>query len=87
MSSFFLSGKLLLGMVGLENRREKERIVTCLARILWEGYKPLGHEATNLFCKSPGIKYYRLCGIDYLCHNHSALLLKHESSHRQHTNE
>lgn len=87
MSSFFLSGKFLFGMVELRNRREGEGTVTCLPRIPWEGYKPLGDESTNLFCKSPGIKYFRLCGIYHFCHNYSALPLKHECSHRQHTNE
>lgn len=87
MSSFFLSGKFLLGMVDLENRKEGERTVTCLPRIPQEGFKPLRDESTNLFCKSPGIKYFRLCGIYHFCHIYSALPLKHESSHRQHTNE
>lgn len=84
MTSFFLSEKFLLG-IEFENRTEGERAMTCLPKLPWEGYKTREDESTNLFCKSPGIKYFRLCGIYHFCYNYSILPLKHES--RQYTNE
>lgn len=70
MSSVFSSGKFLLEMVDLENRRGEKRLVTCLPRILWDGCKPplqASKESANLFCKNPDIKYFRFCGLYPFC--------------------
>lgn len=44
-------------------------------------------QTLNFFCKSPGGKYFRLCGPCNLCHNHTVLWQQHEINQRQAVNK